>query len=404
MIADKADSFLSAKSAIICVHLRETKQYFMQKITFIFFLFLQTFLFAQESVVLGIQDRHFQQLGMNKSQIEIWEDGMRTSGDKNTFEWWYFDAILADSSKIVIVFYTKPMHKVALANPNPCITVSITKKNGFNFKNYYQIPLAECHFAKEKCEVIMGKSYVKGDLKRYEIHLDLPDIQANLNLVGEVPAWRPGTGHIFFGEQERHFFAWLPSVPKGKIEGTLRYQNNTEKVSGSGYHDHNWGNQNMYKLMNHWYWSRVDLGEYTVIASQIVAQKRFKYTNTPIFMVAKNGEILADSAIEYMKFAPTQREIEPFTKRPLYKQLIFNYDSPTQDYVLTLHQKEIIEKVQFINILKGLKKKLALLFQINPTYLRISGEATLQVSKGGQTETLKGNSIWEQFYFGKNID
>ena len=35
---------------------------------------------------------------------EKWEDGMRSTGGKGTYEWWYFDAHLEDGSILVIVF------------------------------------------------------------------------------------------------------------------------------------------------------------------------------------------------------------------------------------------------------------------------------------------------------------
>ncbi len=304
----------------------------------------------------------------------------------------------------MVVFYTKPVQEVASAQMKPCILVSWTKKNGIHYSKMHLLEKEEYAFSKEKCEIKIGKSFLKGDLHKYEVHLDLPDIQVDMTLIGEVPAWRPGTGHVFFGKKEKQFFAWLPAVPKGKITGTFSYKNETKQLTGSGYHDHNWGNANMYYLMNHWYWSRVDMGEYTIIASQIVAQKKFGYAQVPIFMVAENGKILADSAVEYLKFVPTEREIEPFSKRPLYQKIIFNYDSPTQAYILTLQQKEVIEKRQFLEALQGFKKRIALLLQINSTYLRMTGEATLSVSKQGKTENLKGEAIWEQFYFGENID
>jgi hypothetical protein len=36
----------------------------------------------------------------NESNIpEKWEDGIRTSGEKRTYEWWYFDAHLDDGAR-----------------------------------------------------------------------------------------------------------------------------------------------------------------------------------------------------------------------------------------------------------------------------------------------------------------
>src|ERR1700729_2400812 len=58
-----------------------------------------------------IADREddYVRLRLKPGQIEAWEDGMRTSGDRGSYEWWYFDAHLEDGSSMVITFYTKPM-------------------------------------------------------------------------------------------------------------------------------------------------------------------------------------------------------------------------------------------------------------------------------------------------------
>jgi hypothetical protein len=45
-------------------------------------------------------------------------------------------------------------------------------------------------------------------------------------------------------------------------------------TSGSGYHDHNWGNNSIMELFNHWYWSRAEIGPYNVIASEMIAEKK----------------------------------------------------------------------------------------------------------------------------------
>jgi hypothetical protein len=55
---------------------------------------------------------------LNESNTpEKWEDGIRTSGEKGTYEWWYFDAHLDDGSTVVIVFFTKFMTSINNTNP-----------------------------------------------------------------------------------------------------------------------------------------------------------------------------------------------------------------------------------------------------------------------------------------------
>lgn len=42
--------------------------------------------------------KDFDRLGLKQNEVEKWEDGMRTNGEKGNFEWRYFDVILEKSS------------------------------------------------------------------------------------------------------------------------------------------------------------------------------------------------------------------------------------------------------------------------------------------------------------------
>ena len=44
------------------------------------------------------------------------------------------------------------------------------------------------------------------------VHLD---IAVDVTLTADIPAWRPRTGHLYFGPQGEHEFNWLPAVPWG---------------------------------------------------------------------------------------------------------------------------------------------------------------------------------------------
>lgn len=66
----------------------------------------------------------------------------------------------------------------------------------------------------------------------------------------------------------------MPPVPQGKAEVTYRVGGKSTTTSGAGFHDHNWGNELMLKLMHHWYWARGAAGPYSVIASYITVEKK----------------------------------------------------------------------------------------------------------------------------------
>ncbi len=103
---------------------------------------------------------------------------------------------------------------------------------------------------------------------------------------------------MLFGPDDGLEFAWLPSVPEGKVEGTYTVDGETRHASGVGYHDHNWGNVSPLKVIHDWYWARGHAGPYSVIASYITAHERYGYSAIPILMIAKDGRIVADDATQ----------------------------------------------------------------------------------------------------------
>ena len=62
---------------------------------------------AGKLAVTASSPADYQRLGLSPTSIEAWEDGARTNDSAGTYEWWYFDAHLADGAKLVITFMNK---------------------------------------------------------------------------------------------------------------------------------------------------------------------------------------------------------------------------------------------------------------------------------------------------------
>ena len=232
-----------------------------------------------------------------KDEIQLFEDGLRTKEESGNYEWWYFDSKYADGSSLVIVFYTKPVTSFAKSF-QPFVSLNYINPNGFELRT--EVKSNDYIFSKDACEVRIGDCFIKGDLNHYEIYFKNDDAECRLTLDGSVPSWRPDSGHIYFGEKD--YFAWLPSVPEGVVKGVLQTKNTQIELAGTGYHDHNWGNKLMILLMNDWYWGRAKIGDYVVVSSYIYANKKDGYKATPIFMIAKDGKIVADNASKYLHY------------------------------------------------------------------------------------------------------
>lgn len=189
---------------------------------------------------------------------------MRTTGEKDTYEWWYFDTHLDDGSSLVVVFYTKPFIEGVGKGLAPFVSVELDRPGGLHRQWEAKADVAGFHAATDGCDVTIGPNTFRnvewGEPLKYRIHVEEGPLLLDIDLTGQVPPWRPGTGYMYFGDQDEHFFAWLPSVPQGSVVVDLVLDGVQETLTGVGYHDHNWGDVAMTKLINHWYWGRAQAG------------------------------------------------------------------------------------------------------------------------------------------------
>lgn len=163
------------------------------------------------------------------------EDGRRTIGHRWEYEWWYFDAKLTDGSSLVIVFYASPVIHPHEGH-RPYASFSLTHPDGSVLTDRVEPNPKDCTLAEDRCHVTIGDCVFTGDLNHYSIDFHGGQVQAHIELDGNVPAWRPATGRIDFG---KHYFAWIPAVPEGDVSARITSNGHTAHYEGTGYHDHN---------------------------------------------------------------------------------------------------------------------------------------------------------------------
>jgi hypothetical protein len=350
----------------------------------------------------------YKRLGIAKDDIASWEDGFRTDpGGPGTFEWWYVDAVLDDGSTLVINFMAKNFRVGRGVNqpPAPVVTFELDRPDGTHVERSSPAHTDDYAFATDRCDVRVGVNTISGDLHTYRIHVDIDGVVAEVTLTGQVPSWRPNTGHILFGDHQQKYFAWLPSVPQGAVDATLTIDGATHHHTGTGYHDHNWGDAEMARLMHHWYWARAEAGDYTVIASHITAEKKFDFAEVPIFMLARNGEIVADQGA-LVRFTKSDEQLDPVTGKPVADTVVYDYDATAQGgerYRVTFHRENTIVQDRMIESLKGPKRALAQLAGFNGAYLRFTGQVTVErLTPETGIESVSAPALWELMYFGRN--
>jgi hypothetical protein len=358
---------------------------------------------------MGDRPADYDRFKIAKGDIAPWEDGFRTSpGAAGTFEWWYFDAVLDDGSTLVINFMVKDLRSPRGVHqpPAPLVTFELDRADGTHIERAARAARGDFTFATDRCDVHVGRNTFAGDLHSYRIHVDIDGVSADVTLTGQVPAWRPETGHILFGDDERHYFAWLPAVPQGAVQATLTIDGSTQTVAGVGYHDHNWGNTAMMDLMHHWYWARAGVGDYTVIASDITAEKKYGYAEVPIFMLAEGGKIQADDG-RAVRFTKSGEHPDPVTGKPVADTVVYDSGDTAAGgdrYRVTFRRENTIVQDRMINGIKGPGRLLAQLTGFDGAYLRFTGQVDIE-SQAGQpgAATASAPGLWELMYFGKTL-
>jgi hypothetical protein len=351
---------------------------------------------------LGSTAEDYQRIGISPGQVAPWEDGARTDGAAGSYEWWYFDAHLDDGAKLVVVFFTKGFTDIDKPL-TPMIRVDLDLPDGTSHHREAEFTPEEFSAAREHCDVRIANNSFSGDLHTYKIIVRLDDLAVDVSLTGEVPAWRPGTGHWYFGTHDEHEFNWLPAVPQGAVEVTYRVAGTSSHASGVGYHDHNWGNAPMNSLINHWYWARGQAGPYTVVASYITAEQRYGSAELPVFLLAKDGRVVADDAGK-VTFELLGTYTDTVTGKPVANVTRYTYLDGDDSYLVTFTRHRDLTVNKLINELDGVKKVAARLVRFDGAYLRFTGELRIEQRRGGTiVDSHTDSAIWELMYLGKTL-
>lgn len=355
----------------------------------------------------------FQRFGLQPGNVpEEWEDGMRTGdGGPGTYEWWYFDADLADGGKAVIIFYTKEFTEVDQPL-TPIIRLDVFRGDGTFISKALVFDGADFSAATDTCNVTVGNNYFRGNLQSYEIHVEDSDLNFTATLQRTTQSWRPKTGHMVFGPEEQKQFNWVVAVPAGDVNITYTYQGASSSVTGFGYHDHNWGNIDMRELINHWYWSRAKLGPYNIIAAEITAEKNFDNDNIMVFNVSKDGQTIADDGDQVTLYR-TLGKVTPdsILNKDISEKLVFIYDNPndTRRYEYYLYKQQTILASDLLETALGGKGREYWLTRLRTgfdgAYFRFAGRSELRVYDNNQLveEYESPFAIWELMYFGKPL-
>lgn len=345
----------------------------------------------------------YKKLGVNPDKIEVWEDRRRNpDSTAGNWEWWYFDSILDDGTKVVIQFFTKAgMRRIQKDGDQPSVTLKITRPDGKQYERDLLQKATNCHYGNDNCDVHLGNNSFVGDLKTYQIHVEQDKgVGADLTLVSQAKPYRPGTAYFDFGNDE--YYTWLCAVPKGEVTGTITVDGKTISVHGSGYHDHQWSNRFYLTEWNNWLWARQSFDDYSVLLFDFITSDDYGNKRFPILFVQdKEGNIVFENK-DTVKCTVGEFYVDEKASGKDYPKIL-HYEMQHGDIHLTydLESEAILEAQGMKNVpfpVRMISRKYGM---EDLSYSRYSGKGALVMEESGERVERSGELIYEFMFPGK---
>lgn len=336
----------------------------------------------------------YARLGVDPERVELWEDGVRDNSDPNHFEWWYFDCILDDGTKAVVQFLSKNGRTFASRKFHPTLFYKVTLPDGRQINRELHFSEKEVQWSRRECDVQFGKHFFRGNLNHYKIHIDLTDgMGADLVLDSTAKPYRPGTAYFQFGEEDK-YYTWLCTVPRGVVSGTITAEGKTKTVSGTGYHDHQWGSINFHKYWNHWIWARQSYEDYSLLLFDFFTNEEYGSERFPIFFIQDDQGNIVFESHDHVACTVESQYTDPASGKiyPSELSYVFRKNGVTARY--RLKAENTIEAKGKNNLSPSMK--LAMKFmKIQASYSRYAATGHLELQSSGDPIVRDNALIYE---------
>lgn len=294
------------------------------------------------------------------------------------YEWWYFDAAFSNDYHIVITYHYR---NIFLKPMIPSIQLFIYKPDGTKIERYDLVAPEQATANPDYCDVKMGDSWVKDMGGYYELYMKIKGVGAHLRFTNTSPPWKPGTGFNYKDEEAGMTAGWVVPIPEATVTGELFIKDETMKVEGTGYHDHNWGNYHCWQTFKAWYWGRIHHKKFAVDYAWVMPRKDGAPVLAPLMVARKNEIVLSTNML---KVELQDRQTEQQLGQTYAKKLILNASSMDVKFHMTINTHKIIDTVQLPPVTDW-----------NHYYYRFLADYEMEIEIDGIKERLQGELLHE---------
>jgi predicted secreted hydrolase len=308
------------------------------------------------------------------------DDALHPYSNPDYSEWWYLDCRFDNGYSCVLTWHWLNQ----FIKPHiPTIQIFTYTPEGKRYVGMEAVAPKDCHASEKICDVKMGSSYLKQEGKVYKMAMHSKGIGCELTFEGTVPGWKHGDGLMLPADKNDIIEGWVIACPRAKVKGKLFIKDQVIDVKGDGYHDHNWGNKDLYDIFRGWYWGRLNDPKYTII-----------FSNTQILdgnwlpsLYVADGKSTLLATNDY-KFSVEKEEADPKTGEKYAKIISLKYDSNDLKLDCRLDTKSIVEHGPLPKV-----------NEFNMSNWRFLADYQGEITVDGKRESIKGETIHERLLF-----
>jgi len=258
------------------------------------------------------------------------------------YEWWYMDASFDNGYSFVTSWQNIHAKVKGTLTPIKLIQFAIYDPQG---KKTFKLPFFKednCSFSKTSCDVTMGSNHLKGTYPKYNVEFLEGNVGCKLTFENLTQGFRnPPDGVTYFSREPERYMGWAIAQPKAKVTGTLIIDGKEIPVSGTGYHDHNWGNTMLIDIYNFWHWGRIMSGDYTFVYS-VGESSKITGSKPVSALVTLKGHDLVDLT-DKLYGDYNDLTLDKVTGVTYPKILVLRSESPNVTGTITNKVKELVE-------------------------------------------------------------
>jgi hypothetical protein len=323
------------------------------------------------------------------------EDGPHEPQTAEYFEWWYFDHHFDNGYTAVVVFHRATAFLPARP---PSVEITVITPTGEELRAFRTMPAADFHVAAGRAHIQAGEDRVVDGTRRYEVRAvgvtgQGLRIGVQTTLEGVLPGWKFGESKTVIDGLDG--FAWVVPLPRARCQGTMFLGEEAIPVHGTAYHDHNWGQVSLSRLLAYWHWGRIYADDVTCIYADVVGRQRRRGVPTGLLMLAVGKRIIFNTSL--VSIQEQDIAFSPQANRTYPRSLHITSEMDGSPIEVSLHSRELVGAYDFLASLPPLRRRLLRLFT-RPAYFRHRSDVHLRFTYQGRLYDLRGEVLNEDMY------